>query len=299
MIKRVVDVSSASTLRLENKQLVIEQGFSQAARVSLEDLGILILQHPAITITQPVLRECQRNNAAVVLCDERHLPTSVILPLMTGNSLHSKIIRQQMAASKSREKRVWQQIIRHKIRAQIRLLARQEKPTKALELLFQRVRSGDPDNCEAQAAQKYWPLLFGSGFRRNQTADGMNALLNYGYAIMRAMLARAVVGAGLHPALGVHHRNQYNGLNLADDLMEPLRPWVDEVVLKLAGENNLTVNRESKKCLLALLFSLVIWKKKSLPLMSCSHSLVADFKRMLGGDQSFFDYPVLSEGSVQ
>ena len=296
MIKRVIDVSSASTLRLENKQLIIEQKTCQTRTVPLEDLGILILQHPAITITQPVLNECQRNNTAVVLCDERHLPMSVILPLVTGNSLHSKIIKMQIAASRSREKRAWQQIVKCKIRAQIELLARQEKPTKVLELLFRKVRSGDPDNCEAQAAQKYWPLLFGSGFRRSQEAGGMNALLNYGYAIMRAMLARAIVGSGLHPALGVHHRNQYNGLNLADDLMEPFRPWVDEVVLSLAAASNRTVNRESKECLLALLFAPVIWKKKSLPLMSCSHNLVADFKRMMGGDQTSFDYPVFPGG---
>ena len=293
MIKRVIDVNSASALRIENKQLIVEQGVYRVTRIPLEDLGILILQHPAITFTQPVLNECQKNNVAMVLCDERHLPVSVILPLVSGNSLHSKVIRDQIAITKPKSKKAWQQIVRHKIYAQIDLLALEEKPTKALELLARKVKSGDPDNCEAQAAQKYWPLLFGPSFRRDKKADGLNVLLNYGYAVVRAMVARAIVGAGLHPALGIHHQNQFNGLNLADDLMEPFRPWVDKVVLELIRGKHETINPDVKKHLLGLLYTSVIWKKKSLPLMTCSHSLVADFKRMLSGDQTFFEYPRL------
>ena len=233
MIKRTIDVSQASYLHLKNLQLLIDQEGKTVGRIPVEDLGILILEHPAITITQGVILACQKNNVAVVFCDERHLPYSTLLPLSEGNQLHSKVLRQQIKISQPSKKRLWKIIVQEKIRQQALTLKNSGKPHQELLSISSKVKSGDSGNLEAEAARKYWPLLMGKGFVRDFEAEGANALLNYGYSIVRAMIARALVGTGLHPALGLFHHNQYNGLALADDLMEPFRPWVDRIVCKL------------------------------------------------------------------
>jgi CRISPR-associated protein Cas1 len=292
MIKRIVDISEPSYLHLAHKQLIIEQKGDMVGQIPVEDLGVLILQNPAIVTTQALLLACQQNNVAVVVCDEHHLPYSVLLPLTDANSLHSKIIRQQVAAGLPTRKRLWQQIIRQKIATQATVLKRLNKNSLALERLVAQVKSGDGENMEAQAAQKYWRLLFGDQFRRDTEAPGINSLLNYGYAIMRALVARAIVASGLHPALGLNHRNQYDGLCLADDLMEPLRPWVDYRVYRLAEQTaDLTVGKHTKVPLLNLLSEPVICGKQTMPLMVACHYLLADIKRAYGDKAGKFDYP--------
>ncbi len=282
MIKRIVDVSHQSWIFLKNRQLCIEQGREQVASIPVEDLGVLILAHPAIGLTQAAIVACQENNAVLVFCDGRHLPYSILLPLSEGHSLHQKILHQQIAVSKPTKKRIWQQIIREKIRQQVLTLEKSGQSNTNLVRLIGEVRSGDPKNVEAQAAQRYWRMLFGNNFRRDQGLEGINALLNYGYAVMRALIARAVVGAGLHPALGVHHTNQYNGLCLVDDLMEPLRPWVDAIVWQLAKTNHgdLSVNPETKRQILELLTTTVLWDGKGQPLMAASHHYANSLKRV-------------------
>lgn len=292
MIKRIVDVSEPSYLHLAHKQLIIEQKGEAVGQIPIEDLGVLILQNPAIVATQAALLACQQNNVAVVLCDQRHLPYSVLLPLTEANSLHSKIIRQQIAVNLPTRKRLWQQIVRQKIAAQAIVLKRLNKNAVALERLAAQVKSGDGDNLEAQAAQKYWRLLFGDQFRRDSEAAGINSLLNYGYAIMRALVARAIVASGLHPALGVNHSNQYDGLCLADDLMEPFRPWIDYQVYRLAEESaDLAIDKRSKVALLNLLSEPVIFGKQTLPLMMACHYLLADFKRAYADRSAKLEYP--------
>lgn len=292
MIKRVVDISEPSYLHLAHRQLIIEQKGQEVGQIPVEDLGVLILQNPAIVATQALLLACQQNNVAVVLCDERHLPYSVLLPLTEANSLHSKIIREQVAATLPTRKRLWQQIVRQKIASQAIVLKRLNKNAVALERLAAQVKSGDGDNLEAQAAQKYWRLLFGEQFRRDSDAAGINSLLNYGYSIMRALVARAIVASGLHPALGVNHSNQYDGLCLADDLMEPFRPWIDYQVYRLAEESSdLTVDKRSKVALLNLLSEPVVLGKQTLPLMVACHYLLADFKRAYADSSAKLEYP--------
>ena len=216
----------------------------------------------------------------------------MLLPISEGNSLHSKIIQQQSSLTLPAKKRVWQQIVRHKISGQARVLKHLGKNAVALERLADNVKAGDPDNLEAQAAQKYWRLLFGDDFRRDTDADGINSLLNYGYAIIRAMVARAIVGSGLHPALGVQHSNQYNGLCLADDIMEPFRPWVDLRVFQMALEHpELAVNQNTKQPILKLLGESVRWNKQTMPLMVASHYLVADIKRAFADKSQKINYP--------
>lgn len=280
MIKRTIDVSQASYLHLKNLQLLIDQEGKTVGRIPVEDLGILLLEHPAITITQGVILACQKNNVAVVFCDERHLPYSTLLPLSEGNQLHSKVLRQQIKISQPSKKRLWKIIVQEKIRQQALTLKHSGKPHQELLSISSKVKSGDSGNLEAEAARKYWPLLMGKGFVRDFEAEGANALLNYGYSIVRAMIARALVGTGLHPALGLFHHNQYNGLALADDLMEPFRPWVDRIVCKLLMEDSdAQINKESKQKLLGLPGKQVLWGKKEMPLLVVSHLLATRLKQ--------------------
>lgn len=292
MIKRTIDISEQAYLRVEHRQLCVDKQGETIARISIEDLGILILQHPAIVITQAVITQCQQNNVAIVFSDERHLPISVTLPLWEGHSLHTKVLRDQLAISEPTRKRLWQQVVKLKITEQAITLEKTGNSPKPLYRLRDKVKSGDPDNCEAQAARQYWTLLMGSDFRRDPDGEGINSVLNYGYAVMRAMVARALVGTGLHPAIGLHHKNQYNGLCLADDIMEPFRPWVDWLVCKLAANNEqLEINQQSKQVLLGLLAEEVLLDERKIPLMVAVHSVAAKLKRALIDKQQRLIYP--------
>ena len=224
MIKRIIDISEAAYVRLKHQQLVIEKQSEIVGQVPIEDLGVLILQHPAIVLTQQLIVACQKNKVVIVFCDEKHLPYSLILPIGEGHTLHNKILKQQMAISEPTRKRLWQKIVQHKIKEQEQTLVMLNKESTRLSFLSTQVKTGDSGNCEAIAAQAYWKLLFGKAFKRDADLDGVNSLLNYGYAIIRAAVARSICGAGLHPTIGLFHTNQYNALCLADDLMEPFRP---------------------------------------------------------------------------
>lgn len=294
MIKRTIDISEQAYLHLKHQQLLIDKQGKTVAQIPIEDIGVVILQNPAIVITQAAVIACQQNNVVMVFCDERHLPYSALLPISDGNTLHSKILQQQISLTLPTQKRLWQQIVKHKITAQMNTLKRLDKTYAPLERLATHVKAGDPDNLEAQAAQAYWPLLFGGGFQRDVDMDGINSVLNYGYAIMRAMIARAIVGSGLHPAIGLYHSNQYNGLCLADDLMEPFRPWVDYKVYQMAQDNPaLQVDKATKVPLLNLLAETVRWDNQSMPLMVACQYLTANLKRAYADSDIKLDYPVL------
>lgn len=280
MIKRVIDISEQSYLHVEQQQLCVDRDKVTIARISIEDLGILILQHPAIVITQTVIMACQQNNVAVLFCDEKHLPISVTLPLWEGHSLHTKVLREQMAISEPTRKRLWQQIVRAKIAEQALTIEQAGANVAGLKRLRSKVKSGDPENCEAQAARQYWTLLMGKAFRRDPDEPGVNSLLNYGYTVMRAMVARALVGTGLHPSIGLHHKNQYNGLCLADDVMEPFRPWVDWQIYKmLQDEVEPVIEKATKQDILSMLSQEVTFEGRKMPLMVAVHSLVARLKQ--------------------
>lgn len=294
MIKRIIDVSEPAYLHLKNNQLLVDKNAETVATIPVEDLGVIILENPQIVITQKVIIACQKNNVALVFCDERHLPYSLILPISDGNTLHNKVLHSQISISKPTKKRLWQQIVIHKIQQQLKTLERAGKKSTQLQKLVRKVKAGDPENIEAQAAKKYWRLLFGDEFRRNIDLPGINALLNYGYAIIRAMIARAVVGSGLHPSIGVFHKNQYNGLCLADDLMEPLRPWVDHLVFNLmikSNDEDIVINKQTKTVFLSLPSSSVYYKKKKMPLMIACHYFLADFKKAFDNSDFKLSYP--------
>ena len=236
MTDRIVDLADQParlTVRLD--QLVIERGEEKAVTVPLEELSVMVVSHPAVTFTHAVVAGIASRGGALVVCDEKHMPVGMILPLQSHH-LQAERFARQAGASLPTRKRVWQQLVKAKVRAQGNLLRELHGDDRGLIALSKHVRSGDPDNIEGRASRRYWPALFpDSGFRRNRHAEDCNRHLNYGYAILRAIVARAICAAGLHPSLGLHHHNRYDTFPLASDLMEPLRPVVDRAVLLYAA----------------------------------------------------------------
>lgn len=293
MIKRIIEISNPSYLHLKHKQLIIEQNRVVVEQVAIEDIGVLILENSAIVLTQPLIIECQKNTVAIIFCDEKHLPYSTILPIVEGNTLHQKVLKQQINITEPVKKNIWKQIIIRKVQNQANTLKKYSKNYQYLEVLKSKVKSGDSGNIESTAARFYWKELFGKGFIRDQDKDGVNAILNYGYGIIRATVARAIVAGGLHPSMGVFHHNQYNGLCLADDVMEPFRPWIDTIVYKMYLQNShQTIDLEVKKQILNLLNQTITFKDKNMPFMVSLHYLIADLKRNFNKEIKKFEYPL-------
>lgn len=292
MIKRIIDVSNPSYLHTRDCQMIVEQKKNEVDRVPIEDMGVLILSNPSITISSNLISSCQQNNCIIVFCDRKHLPVSVLLPLWS-NSLHSKVLNIQTGVKKPTKKRLWQKIVIAKIESQIKALLSCGKSPSALESMKSRVKSGDPDNVESQASRVYWPLMFGKDFRRDQKAEGTNSLLNYGYALLRASVARAICGTGLHPALGIHHHNQYNPMCLADDLMEPFRPVVDRRVYKLWEKEIFDISKKTKSFLLSFLSEPLVFRDKKLPLMVALQHTATSLKKALTEGPESLEIPTL------
>lgn len=294
MIKRIVEISNPARLSLKNQQMVIDREGFESVSVPIEDMGILILDHTAITHTQGLLTACFENNVAVLICNAKHTPGSILLPL-EGNSLHSRTIAQQVQITEPTRKRLWQTIVRAKIREQAKVLLHATGDNAPLPAYAAKVKSGDPDNLEAQAARIYWQKLFGQTFCRDPDVSGINSLLNYGYAVMRAAVARAIVGTGLHPALGLHHHNQYNSFCLADDLLEPLRPAVDLKVYALCKkpQDEPALTPENKRALLETLSADCIINNQRLPLMTSLHHYASSVRKVICGEHKRVEIPAL------
>ena len=239
MIKRTLVFSNPSYLSLKNNQLriVFPEQDKPDRSVPIEDIGVLILEHPQITITHGCMASLLANNAALITCDATHMPTGLLLPL-DGSHTQSERYRYQIEATVPLKKQLWQQTVQHKINNQAALLHTLGYEAKNMTHWAKSVRSGDPDNFESRAAIYYWQHIY-SGFQNfNRDPDGYppNNLLNYGYAILRAVVARALVSSGLLPTLGIFHKNKYNAYCLADDIMEPYRPFVDQLVHAMLDE---------------------------------------------------------------
>ena len=290
MIKRIIEVAKAGRIHLKDRQLRIEQDGILAASVPVEDLGILLLANPANVVTQQVLAACQEQGAAVVVCDGRYLPAAIMLPL-AGSTLHAETLHIQVSAKTDTVRRAWVQIVRAKIQAQSALLNARGCEAKHLEALAGRVRAGNSSQLEAQAAAYYWKALLGKEFRRDPTAPGLNALLNYGYAIMRAAVARAVVGAGLHPAWGLFHHNRYDSFALADDLLEPLRPAVDEVVAGRQTSQPSELGPMERRLMLELMSCHCNLGGGRLPLWVALQRYASSVKAALAGDAQDVEIP--------
>jgi CRISPR-associated protein Cas1 len=239
MIKRTLYFGNPAYLKTKHEQIVIYLvDTGEEKTVPVEDTGILILDNPQITISQGLLAKLIENNVAVVSCDSKHLPSGLFLPL-EGHVLQTARFKHQIDASEPLKKMLWQQTIQSKINNQAALLEQIGVPAKNMRLWAREVRSGDPENYEARAAAYYWRNIFGSDskFLRDRFGEPPNNILNYAYAILRAITARALTGSGLLPTLGIHHRNQYNAYCLADDIMEPYRPMADALVKEILEDD--------------------------------------------------------------
>jgi len=258
-MKRIVEVSSlGSYLSLKQGNLVITQDRQEVGRVPIEDLGALILASQGLTITSAALAKLAELGAITVVAGSDHQPEAVMLPLR-ANTTRGERIAAQTSAKRPLEKQLWASLIRTKVLNQAALLHDLDGVRK-LKRLATQVRSGDPDNLEAQAARAYWPLVFEQQadylppgpFRRGQAGTWPNNLLNYGYAILRAITARSLCGAGLLPEVGVHHHNRYDAFALASDVMEPYRPWVDHACRELLPSGPCELDRQTKRTLLGI-----------------------------------------------
>ncbi len=295
MLKRTLFFSNPYHLSTRDRQLVIvDKDTGEEKTQPIEDMGFVVFEHPSITFTQSVMQLMAKNNTAVVFCDEQRHPCSMLLHLDT-NLVQTQIFRHQVNASEPLKKQIWQQTIKTKINNQARLLARFNLSDSALKHIATQVKSGDTTNQEAKAARRYWPSLLGADFRRDRYGLPPNAALNYGYAILRAAIARALAGSGLHPTLGIHHRNKYNSYCLADDIMEPYRPYVDFMVKDMHdhGISCSDLGKPEKEKLLGLLSMDIIIGRKKRPLMVGASETTASLARVFRGESKRVKYPEL------
>lgn len=232
-MERIVDIATDGRyLSAHRGHMIVREGDEEVGRVPLDDVAAVIVHAHGVTWSTNLLVALAERGAPVLLCGPNHSPAAVCLPI-EGHHAQNGRMRAQWEARRPLSKQLWRHIVIAKIRWQGAVLEANGHGAGAFDLLARRVQSGDPDNVEAQAARRYWQMLMGEDFRRDRDAPGANAMLNYGYAVMRAMCARAVVAAGLHPSIGVHHANRGNAFALADDLIEPFRPLVDALTVRL------------------------------------------------------------------
>ena len=279
---RIVDISTDGLyLSVHRGFLVVTKSGEEQGRIALDDIGGLIVHaHGASWSNQVFVRLAERN-VPVVLCGSNHAPVSVVWPL-EGHHIQGARLRAQINASKPLQKQLWQTLVVAKIRMQGQILLANGKEGGGFDRLARKVRSGDPDNMEAQAARRYWKQLFGPDFTRDQNRDGANALLNYGYTILRAIVSRAVCASGLHPTIGIFHSNRSNTFALADDLMEIYRPLVDQIVVNLISDEEQDVTPIAKQRLTSLsTFDLVSGPGRSplsVQVSRMTHSVATSFE---------------------
>ncbi len=289
MIKRTIEISQQPMHLSARLDQLVCQPFnadkSQATTIPAEDIGLLAVDHPQVTFTQGAFQALLAQGAAVMFCGRDHLPAGLLLPISNQTQQVTRL-RAQINASKPLCKRLWQQIVIAKVRAQAAPPEVDDRTRRKLLNLADEVKSGDTSNVEAQAAKVYWAAWRAEfkGFARNPDGDDpINAQLNYGYAVLRAAVARAIVAAGLHPALGLQHSNRSNAFCLADDLVEPLRPVVDQQVRRLQREERTDLSQANKGALLALLTVPMKLDGQTGPLMVQLHRVVASLVRSFEG----------------
>lgn len=252
-MERIVDIATDGRhLSAHRGFLIVSDKRVEVGRIPLDDIAAIIVHAHGITWSTNVMVALAQRGAVMLLCGSNHAPVAVCLPL-DGHHAQNSRIRAQWEAGRPLSKQLWRRIVIAKIRWQAAALEANGVSATAFDFLARRVGSGDPDNVEAQAARRYWPLLMGEGFRRDRDADDVNALLNYGYTVLRSLCARAVVASGLHPSIGVHHANRTNPFALADDLIEPFRALVDLLAVRLVARGVTTVTPAAKHAFAGLI----------------------------------------------
>ena len=303
MIKKTLYFGNPTYLSLKNAQLVVklpeveknntlpDSLKAESVRtVPVEDIGVIILDNKHITITQGLLEALLENNAAVVTCNSNRMPVGLMLPLC-GNTTQNERFRDQLDASLPLKKQLWQQTVQEKIENQAAVLkeCRGAEVRNMLKWVHD-VRSGDTDNIEARAATYYWANLF-KNFKRDREGDSPNNLLNYGYAILRAIVARGLVSSGLLPTLGIHHHNRYNAYCLADDIMEPYRPYIDRLVVGIFDNGSVDLDKNTKSTLLSIPVLDVTINDQRSPLMIAVGLTTSSLYKCFNGESRKIIYP--------
>ena len=302
MIKRSLFFGNPAYLSMRNAQLVIKLVDAQTQEetvktIPIEDIGVVVLEDRQITITNGAMDALLQNNCAVITCDERHMPAGLLLPL-EGHTVQSERFRWQIEASLPLKKQLWQQTVQAKIRNQASVLRRLSGAEVGCMMAWANdVKSGDSENLEGRAAAYYWKSVFPKmeRFVRDREGEAPNNLLNYGYAIVRAVIARALVASGLLPTFGIHHHNRYNAYCLADDVMEPYRPYVDELVIEIlrsCGDCS-ELTTDLKRQLLGLPVKEVVIDSRRSPLMVAASQTTASLAKCFGGELRKVVYPVM------
>lgn len=295
MLKRTLLFSKPASLTTRSEQLVVSEpgGKTEKATIPIEDIGYLVLENRQLYVSMPLYEKLISNNVAVVFCDSSHMPNGMLLNL-DGNNLQSEMFRHQVNASAPLKKYLWKQTIEAKLVNQSRHLKRQSLRDGDILSLSKGVKSGDSDNKEGTASRLYWKRLFGNDFTRERYGNFPNNFLNYGYAILRAAVARALSGSGLLATLGIYHRNKYNAYCLADDIMEPYRPFVDQCVYEMVEENfDEELNKESKMRLLNVLSTDAVFGNNKRPLMIGISLTTASLAKCFAGQSKKLTYGML------
>lgn len=294
MLKRALVFSSPMILSLKNQQLVVAYKDSpdEKRTIPIEDVGVVLLENQQTSITLPLLNALAESEVQVVICNSKGMPSAMIQS-MNSNNLQGETLRNQIACGEVLKKQLWKQVVEAKIKNQASLLNSVGEDGNVLKPFYSNVRSGDVDNREGIAARIYFQRLFGDSFVRNRDESGINAMLNYGYSILRAATCRAIISSGLMPAIGIYHHNRSNAYPLADDLMEPFRPFVDGVVYDLAmhGKNELT--KEVKGELISVLYADTMYEKTKRPLSVGLSMTTASMVKCLSKEINTINLPVL------
>jgi CRISPR-associated protein Cas1 len=295
MIGRIVEVAD------DRRHLFMSRGFmvvqdtegerKELGQVPLDDIAAVIANAHGLSYTNNLLVALAERGAPFVLCAANHNAVGMLLPV-DGNYNQAKRFDAQLEATKPTIKRLWAEVVRAKLEQQAAALEAAGRPTAPLSALAGKVRSGDPDNLEAQGARRYWGLLFGEGFRRDQDMGGLNAMLNYGYTVLRAATARAVIGAGLHPTLGLHHSNDSNPMRLVDDLMEPFRPVIDLKIWQLQRNGEPEITPETKRALVRTLYDDMQTDAGATPVLVCMQKLATSLAQVYLGERDKLDLPL-------
>lgn len=297
MIKKTILVENKSAITTKNQQLVLKSEVRESS-IPIEDIGFLVLDHPEIYLSIPAMNLIVENNTAIIICGSNHLPNGMFLNL-NSHHIQQEIFKNQIEASVPLKKQLWQQTIIEKIRNQGELLAKITENKNAFDFLASKVLSGDTSNMEGVAAQQYWknfplPNYEDNGIKRERYGDYPNNFLNYGYAILRAATARALSGSGLLNTLGIHHKNKYNAFALADDIMEPFRPIVDEKVFDIMKRyQEQELNTAIKAELLQILTQTVYFKEEKSPLMVGLQKTASSLQQCFTGNRKKIKYPKL------
>lgn len=294
MLKRALFFSTPYCLSLRNGQMIIHtrEAPDMQKSVPIEDIGFVVLEDQQTSVTLPLLNALSDNNVAVILCGDNRMPNAMLMNL-DSNKTQGESYRAQIDASEPLKKGLWKQIVEAKIRNQAALLRKLGRDGDKLKPYYMNVKSADADNREGIAARIYWSELFGANFTRFREGTPPNNLLNYGYTLLRAAVARSIMGSGLFPAFGIFHRNRYNAFPLADDLMEPYRPYVDEQVYNLYQQGHEQLTREVKSALLRVLFADTRFDNVTRPLEVGLTFTTSSLAKCFAGIRKKIAYPLL------